>query len=416
MTSEWNHSTINDVCVLVTDGSHSSPKSVNDGKYMVSVKDFTDYGFDFASCRMISNDDYETLKRNGCVPQIDDILIGKDGARFFEDIIIYRQREKPALLSSIAILRCDKSKILPDFLYYVLRTPSFRQDVKDNYGSGSAIPRIILKDFKRMMVSYPSLEKQQGIISVLTAIDSKIQANTEINDNLQQQAQTLFREWFIDNPDAVTWKEGTFSDLIEKIISGDWGKDAPSGNNTEMVYCIRGADIPEVRAGNKGKMPTRYILPKNYAAKQLVDGDIVVEISGGSPTQSTGRAAAVSTALLDRYDKGMVCTNFCKALKPVTGYSMYVYHYWLHLYNMGVFFSYENGTTGIKNLDITGFIETEPILIAPADLVEKFDAFCQSIFAKVYANGFENEQLALIRDTLLPKLMTGEVDVSEIEI
>ena len=78
---EWNHSTINDVCVLVTDGSHSSPKSVNDGKYMVSVKDFTDYGFDFASCRMISNDDYETLKRNGCVPQIDDILIGKDGAR-----------------------------------------------------------------------------------------------------------------------------------------------------------------------------------------------------------------------------------------------------------------------------------------------------------------------------------------------
>ena len=60
MTSEWNHSTINDVCVLVTDGSHSSPKSVNDGKYMVSVKDFTDYGFDFASCRMISNDDYVT--------------------------------------------------------------------------------------------------------------------------------------------------------------------------------------------------------------------------------------------------------------------------------------------------------------------------------------------------------------------
>ena len=184
MMYEWNHSTINDVCVLVTDGSHSSPKSVHDGEYMVSVKDFTDYGFDFSSCRMISHDDYEVLKRNGCVPQIDDILIGKDGARFFEDIIIYRQREKPALLSSIAILRCDKSKILPDFLYYALRTPSFKQDVKDNYGSGSAIPRIILKDFKRMMVSYPSLEKQRSVISVLTAIDSKIQANTEINDNL----------------------------------------------------------------------------------------------------------------------------------------------------------------------------------------------------------------------------------------
>lgn len=183
-----------------------------------------------------------------------------------------------------------------------------------------------------------------------------------------------------------------------------------------MVYCIRGADIPEVRAGNKGKMPIRYILPKNFASKQLVNGDIVVEISGGSPTQSTGRAAAISASLLARYDKGMVCTNFCKALKPITGYSMYVYHYWQYLYDRGVFFSYENGTTGIKNLDISGFIETEPILIAPAELVEKFDTFCQSAFSKVYANGLESEQLSLVRDTLLPKLMSGEIDVPGIQL
>lgn len=236
------------------------------------------------------------------------------------------------------------------------------------------------------------------------------------NDNLQQQAQALFKQWFVDNPDAISWKEGTFSNLIEKTISGDWGKDSPSGNNKEMVYCIRGADIPEVRAGNKGKMPTRYILPKNYAAKQLVDGDIVVEISGGSPTQSTGRAAAVSDALLARYDKGMICTNFCKALKPRAGYSMYVYYYWQYLYDRDIFFSYENGTTGIKNLDINGFIETEPIVIAPEGLVEKFDAVCQTVFSKIYANGMENEHLALVRDTLLPKLMSGEIDVSAVQL
>ena len=241
-------------------------------------------------------------------------------------------------------------------------------------------------------------------------------ATRAINDNLQQQAQALFKKWFIDNPDAALWQEGTFSDLIEKTISGDWGKDKPSGNNTEMVYCIRGADIPEVRAGNKGKMPIRYILPKNFASKQLVNGDIVVEISGGSPTQSTGRAAAISSSLLARYDKGMVCTNFCKALKPITGYSMYVYHYWQYLYDRGVFFSYENGTTGIKNLDISGFIETEPIFIAPAEQVKKFDTFCQSVFSKVYANGLESEQLALVRDTLLPKLMSGEIDVNDIRL
>ena len=116
---------------------------------------------------------------------------------------------------------------------------------------------------------------------------------------------------FISSDERFDWKKGVFADLIESTLGGDWGKESPSGGNTEMVYCIRGADIPEVKAGNKGKMPTRYILPKNYVAKRLLPGDIVVEISGGSPTQSTGRVAAISQSLLDRYDKGMVCTNFC---------------------------------------------------------------------------------------------------------
>ena len=276
MTYEWNHSTINDVCVLVTDGSHSSPKSVNDGKYMVSVKDFTDYGFDFASCRMISNDDYETLKRNGCVPQIDDILIGKDGARFFEDIIIYRQREKPALLSSIAILRCDKSKILPDFLYYVLRTPSFRQDVKDNYGSGSAIPRIILKDFKRMMVSYPSLEKQQAIISVLTAIDSKIQANTEINDNLEQQAQSYFQELFVDNADPE-WAIGTISDLGTVVGGSTPSKAKPEYYTESGIAWITPKDlsINKSKFVSHGENDITELGLKNSSAAIMPEGTVL---------------------------------------------------------------------------------------------------------------------------------------------
>ena len=237
-----------------------------------------------------------------------------------------------------------------------------------------------------------------------------------INQNLEAQAQALFKSMFIDNEESATWKMGNFSDIIETTLGGDWGKENAIGNNTEMVYCIRGADIPEVKAGNKGKMPTRYILPKNYVAKKLMDGDIVVEISGGSPTQSTGRVAAISQSLLDRYDKGMVCTNFCRAIKPKTGYSMFLYHYWQYLYDKDIFFSYENGTTGIKNLDMNGFISTEPIVLAPSDLIEKFSLFCNNVFNTIFANGLECERLTNIRDTLLPKLMSGEIDVSEVEV
>ena len=379
----------------------------------LSAKNVTKSGFNFSETQFISPEK-DALLNNGKLKR-GDIVITTRGT--VGNVALYSQQvsyDNIRINSGMLIIRCPHN-ISNQYLYQVLRSEWFQKQIM-TVQSGSAQPQLPKSHFLKMNIPLPPLPIQKKIASILQLIEDKITINNAINDNLQQQTQALFKNWFIDNPDAISWKEGTFSNLIEKTISGDWGKESPSGNNTEMVYCIRGTDIPEVRAGNKGKMPTRYILPKNYAAKQLVDGDIDVEISGGSPTQSTGRAAAVSNALLARYDKGMVCTNFCKALKPRAGYSMYVYYYWQYLYDKNIFFSYENGTTGIKNLDINGFIETEPIIIAPAGLVEKFDAFCQTFFSKIYANGMENEQLALIRDALLPKLMSGELDVSAVEL
>lgn len=270
---------------------------------------------------------------------------------------------------------------------------------------------------EEITISYPKdKKKQHSIAKILEEIDKKIEVNNQINRNLSEQAQAVFKEWFVDNPESAKWKQGTFSDLVISTLGGDWGKEEKEGNYTEQVYCVRGADIPEVKEGNKGKMPTRFILPKNYAAKQLVAGDIVVEISGGSPTQSTGRVASISQSLLDRYDKGMVCTNFCRAIKPKDGYSMFIYYYWQYLYERGIFFLYENGTTGIKNLDIKGFLENEEIIIPPKDLVDKFDALCQTIFNEIFKNGISTEKLAETRDTLLPRLMSGKLDVSELEL
>lgn len=300
------------------------------------------------------------------------------------------------------------------FLYYLLK---YNKEKIEGMGSGTTFKEVSGNVMKNICVRIPSSKEiQKKIASVLDSIDNKIEENQKINNNLEQQAQAIFKEWFIDNPENENWSSGTFSDLIQSTFSGDWGKVTSTGNNTEKVYCVRGADIPAVKAGNKGKMPTRYILPKNYASKKLTVGDIVVEISGGSPTQSTGRCMAISESLLNRYDSGMVCTNFCRAIKPIYGYSMFIYYYWQYLYDKGVFFSYENGTTGIKNLDISGFLETEPIVIPPKDKVLKFDDYCQTDFDQIFANGKESEQLAQLRDTLLPKLMSGELDVSDIDL
>jgi hypothetical protein len=175
-------------------------------------------------------------------------------------------------------------------------------------------------------------------------------------------------------------------------------------------------DISYIKTGNITKLPIRYILPKNFATKHLVDGDIVVEISGGSPSQSTGRVALISQELLDGYDNKVICTNFCRTIKLKTGYSMFVYHYWDYLYNKDVFFAYENGTTGIKNLDITSLIENYPICIPPLSALTKFNEFCQVTYSKIFSNGLEIDRLISLRDILLPQLMSGEADISNIRI
>ena len=410
---KYKHVALCDVCDLIAGYAFKSRDFGNYNTKVIKIAQITPPSVDMDSLSGVDIAKYDTQKLQKYIAQKGDFVFAMTGATIGK---IGRIESGSAYINQRVLLFKNRSIIDKDYLYYVLQQYQFEQYILSHIDSHSAQPNISARTVGNYTFLLPDIDTQRKVGKFLRALDANCEIHRHINDNLQQQAQALFKKWFVDNPDAISWKEGTFSDLIEKTISGDWGKDSPSGNNTEMVYCIRGADIPEVRAGNKGKMPTRYILPKNYAAKQLVDGDIVVEVSGGSPTQSTGRAAAVSDALLARYDKGMVCTNFCKALKPRAGYSMYVYYYWQYLYDRNIFFSYENGTTGIKNLDINGFIETEPIAIAPEDLVKKFDAICQTVFSKIYANGMENEQLALVRDTLLPKLMSGEIDVSAVQL
>ena len=103
-------------------------------------------------------------------------------------------------------------------------------------------------------------------------------------------------------------------DVISEVKSGDWGKGSPTENYTTEVLCVRGADIPELCKGNVGKMPQRFIHNKKATSKILSANNLIIEISGGSPTQSTGRIALISDKILSRYSKPLICSNFCKAI------------------------------------------------------------------------------------------------------
>ena len=294
------------------------------------------------------------------------------------------------------------------FLYYFVTNPWFRNIAIKSMVGSSGRQRVQQSLLECLKITLPPLSEQQRIAAILGALDDKIELNRRINANLEEQARALFKSWFVENSRS-TDKIGTLRELILAIVGGDWGQEASQGNYTHRVYCIRGTDIPTLKQGAKGKMPTRYILEKNFVKKKLSAQDLVIEISGGSPSQSTGRVCLITEALLNRLGTGVVCTNFCRAITPKPEYAYFIYLYWQYLYDRNTMFGYENGTTGIKNLNITDVLERELIIIPCKDVVAEWNGIIKPLYKAIYANGAENEKLAALRDALLPKLMRGEI-------
>ena len=189
--AEWRAVSLDDVCTKITDGSHYSPVDSPDSPYpMYSVKDMETYGFNSSSCKHITKEDFAKMQKNDCIPLLNDILVAKDGS-YLKEIFICSEQKDEAILSSIAIFRPNTQIIIPEILLYLLKQPSVRKDVGDNYVSGSALPRIVIKDFKKYRFMLPPIEEQQKIGSVLHAIRMQIKTNVDEIHNLSSLRDTL---------------------------------------------------------------------------------------------------------------------------------------------------------------------------------------------------------------------------------
>lgn len=191
MPDDWMSITLNDVCTKITDGSHYSPKDNPSATIpMLSVKDMRAFNFDFRSCKHIDENEFEKMIANDCVPKKDDILVAKDGS-YLKEIFICNRDERYAILSSIAIFRPDTSVIIPEILLALLKSPSVLKEVRDNYVSGSALPRIVLKDFKKLRFILPPLKIQSEIAPLLHNIRLQIDSNCFEIQHLSALRDTL---------------------------------------------------------------------------------------------------------------------------------------------------------------------------------------------------------------------------------
>ena len=344
---------------------------------------------------------------------------------------VYIKKAKQNTIASTGFAVVTAKKVNPRFLYYYLTTKPFTSyltQIADSHTS--AYPAFNPDIIETAQLLLPPPSEQLAIAIILGALDDKIELNRRMNQPLEAMAQALFKSWFIDfepfrdqgmeesplGPIPRGWEIKVLDDLTNFVLGGDWGKDDLQEDATEPAYCIRGTDIPDLQHAGVGKMPIRYLKPSSLGKRSLCVGDIAIEISGGSPTQSTGRTVLVTSQLLDRLDHSLVCSNFCRLIRLRPDISPNFVYYWLRrLYETDVLLKYETGTTSIKNFAYTIFSNTHHLVLPPVEVLNAFDKQVQALLRKHAYNGIESESLANIRDTLMPKLLSGEIRVKDAE-
>lgn len=331
---------------------------------------------------------------------------------------------------------CKKDKIDNEYLFYLLKTQISKIQ---KLGTGTTFKEVSKSTIESFEIYIEeNVPTQQKIAAVLSALDDKIEVNNKINAELEAMAKTLYDYWFVqfDFPNEEGkpykssggkmvynstlkreipegWEVKNLSSFINSDKSGDWGKEEEQGNYIVKVECIRGADINGINGKGDVKSPVRYILEKNNH-KLLSENDFVVEISGGSPTQSTGRIACITKEVLQRFENPLICSNFCKAVSLKNEDEVnYFLSTWNRAYDNNILFGFEGKTSGIKNLLFEDFVTAYDIAKPTSDLLKKFNNKISLFEKKRQENLKQNQELAQLRDWLLPMLMNGQVTVGE---
>jgi len=187
---EWGLKKLKDISAKITDGSHYSPKEDKEGNNRIAtVANIENNQIDIGSCKKINEKDYRRLVKNGCKPELGDVLFSKDGTigltfSFNQDIDL-------VVLSSIAIIRPEEN-LNSEFCSYVLRSSKvFSQIIGSKRGTG--LRRIILQDLKRVKIPFPPLPEQQKIAEILSTVDKKIDMEKKRKEKLEKIKKGLMQ-------------------------------------------------------------------------------------------------------------------------------------------------------------------------------------------------------------------------------
>lgn len=298
----------------------------------------------------------------------------------------------------------NENKILPRYFYYLLSLVDL-----SSYNEGTTIPSLRTETLNRLEFMVPPLDIQTKIAGVLGALDDKIELNNKINNNLEQQAQALFKSWFVDfEPFGGTmpddWKTEKLDKCTSEVIRGFTSKYVKKSNLINLNQKVNKGKYLE-KQYYKFLDETISVPQEKYAHKK----DIILNSLGQGTLgrihfwyETSTNVVVDQHITIIRAKKGVSTAEYLYLLLSSSKYSDY-------------FESCITGTTGMLMLNISAVRNTD-IMLPSIKIQEKFANTIESLYEKIEQNNQENTRLAQLRDTLLPKLMSGEIDVSNVDI
>ncbi len=412
---------LSDVCEFIVDCPHSTAKDEGEGYPLIRTPNIGKGRLLLEGVHRVSESVYN--KRNArAVPQDNDLIFAREAPA--GNVAIIKNGEKVCLGQRTVLLRPNKKLVNPDFLAYFLLAPEQQYGLLGT-ANGATVAHVNIPTIRELKIQLPPLEKQNKIAAIITAYDDLVENNQKQIKLLEEAAQRLYKEWFVNlhfpshETTPITdgipegWRKCVLSDIIDYEIGGGWGEEEPTEKCDIPAYVIRGTDFYGISHGDAMGIPYRYHAQKNLDARKLVDGDIVFEVSGGSKTEGVARTALIRSALLERWGDAVMCASFCKLIRVKDkNHAQLLFDAFQYMRASGKTTEYDKrSASSIVNYRWKDFLAAEAVLIPDENMLAKYNALASNMYQMIIQKSVAIEKAKDARDRLLPKLMNGEIEV-----